>query len=371
MSKPIRVLHCLIGSMNVGGIENMLMQMYRCIDKEKVQFDFLVHDYNENYYEKEIKELGGKIYRIPYVSKKPFEHIKQFKALLQNHPEYRIIHIHTTYSIMITDAKEAKKMGRTVIIHSHNTDAPLKRKLIHKLLKNRFSKYADYKVACSKIAGEWLFPAKCYDSVMFWPNAKQLEKYKFSEDIRKKIRREEVLNEAFIIGNIGRLSYQKNQELLIEVFLEILREKPNAVLWLVGDGEDREKLENIINKRGIEDKVKFWGNVDNVNELLFAMDVFVLTSRYEGLPVVLVEAQATGIPLVIPHYIAKETCVQKEIYFINEPLNKSEWKNKILKINTNRERKDCYNLISESDFNIYNWVNKVEKFYLNIEKEHL
>lgn len=368
MNRPIRILHCVVGSMNIGGIENMLMQMYRNIDRTKIQFDFLVHDYNENYYEKEIKKLGGKIYRIPYISRSPLKHIREFKTLLKEHPEYKIIHIHTTYSIMITDAREAKKLGRKVIIHSHNSDANFKRKIIHNLLKIKFSKYADYKVACSSIAGKWMFPNKDLVNVIFWPNAKRLEKYKFSSEIRKKIRKKEKVENSFIIGNVGRLSYQKNQELLIDIFSEIIKKKSDSILWLVGDGEDRKKLENIIKKKGIEKNVRFWGNVDNVNELLFAMDVFVLTSRYEGLGIVLIEAQATGVPVVIPSCIPKEVCLDKEIKIIKKIDDINDWVNKILNINSKRNEK--YELIDKSDFNILSWINKVEDFYLAIEKEN-
>lgn len=367
MNSPIRILHCVIGSMNIGGIENMLMQMYRNIDRTKIQFDFLVHDYNENYYEKEIKELGGKIYRIPYISHNPLRHIREFKILLKEHPEYKIIHIHTTYSIMITDAREAKKMGRKVIIHSHNSNANFKRRLIHNLLKTKFSKYADYKVACSDIAGKWMFPHKELSNIIFWPNAKRIEKYKFSNEIRMKIRKEENVKNSFIIGNIGRLSYQKNQELLIDIFYETLKKKSNSILWLIGDGEDRKKLENIVKKKGIENNIKFWGNVNNVNELLFAMDVFVLTSRYEGLGIVLIEAQATGTPLVLPSHIPKEVCFDKGIEFVKKINNIEEWVNKILNVTSKRSGK--YEIIYESNFNILNWINEVENFYLSIERE--
>lgn len=368
MNKPIRILHCVIGSMNVGGIENMLMQIYRYIDKNKIQFDFLVHDYNENYYEKEILALGGKIYRIPNISKNPLKHIREFKKLLKEHTEYKIIHIHTTYSIMITDAKEAKKMGRKVIIHSHNSDANLKRKIVHKILKNNFSKYADYKIACSKLAGEWMFSKNDLNNLIFWPNAKNLEKYKFSLKTRDKIRNDEKVNDSFVIINVGRLSYQKNQELMIKIFSNFLKKKPNSILWLVGDGEDREQLENIVKEKGLEEKVKFWGNIENVNELLFAADVFVLTSRYEGLGIVLIEAQATGIPLVIPTYIPREACIDKNIKFINDVTNINEWISKITY--SKIERKKNYKLLNNSDYNILNWITKVEEFYLTIVREN-
>lgn len=373
MNKPIRILHCVVGSMNVGGIEDMLMELYRNIDRNKVQFDFLVHDYNENYYEKEIKELGGIIHRIPYISKRPLKHILEFRSLLKNCPEYKIIHIHTTYSIMLTDALEAKQMGRKVIIHSHNSNANFKRTIIHKILKTKFSKCADYRIACSDIAGRWMFSKKYLNDVIFWPNAKKIEKYKFSNEIREKIRKSETTENAFIVGNIGRLSYQKNQELLIDIFSEILKKKPNSVLWLIGDGEDRKKLENMVKEKDLEEKVKFWGNVKNVNELLFAIDVFVLTSRYEGLGIVLIEAQATGVPLVIPSYIPKEACIDENIRVIKKVNNIDEWVKKILDTTSKNiilERERKYELILKSDFNISNWINKVENFYLTIEKEN-
>lgn len=366
MDRPIRILHCVIGSMNVGGIENMIMQMYRNIDRNKVQFDFLVHDYKENYYEKEIKKLGGKLYRIQHVSKNPIKHISDFIKLLKEHKEYQIIHIHTTYSIMLSDAIIAKKLGRKVIIHSHNSNAPLKRKIVHMLLKNIFSRYADYRIACSEIAAKWMFSKKKLGNVLFWPNAKRLEKYKFSQEIRNKIRIQENVENSFIIGNIGRLSYQKNQELLIEIFYEFLKENKNSVLWLIGDGEDREKLENIVKEKGIEEKVKFWGNMDNINKLLFAMDVFVLTSRYEGLALVLIEAQASGIPVVFPAHISKEVYLNENIYCVKLLEKVESWIEKINSINILQNREDAFENVNNSDFNILKWIKKVEKFYLSI-----
>ena len=154
--KPFRILHCPIGNMNVGGIENVIMQIYRNIDRKRFQFDFVVHE-KENVYAEEIVSLGGIIYQIPYISVDYKNHCKAFEKILLEHPEYKVIHIHTTYSIMYIDAKIAKKLGRKVIIHSHNSSARGKRKWLHYMYKKKLSDIADYRIACSDIAAACMF----------------------------------------------------------------------------------------------------------------------------------------------------------------------------------------------------------------------
>ncbi len=364
----IKILHCLIGSMNVGGIETVLMEVYRNIDRNKFVFDFVVHDKQENYFEKEINMLGGTLYRVDYFSKHPLSHLRQFNNILIKHPEYEIIHIHTTYAIMFPDALLGKIYGRKIIVHSHNADAAFKRKIVHLLLKKVFESLADYRVACSDLAAQWMFTSKHMKDVFYWYNAFDVSKFCFDKEIRNEIRQKYGVTDKFVIGNVGRLSYQKNQTLLIKIFFELQKQYDDIVLWLVGDGEDRKKLEYQTEKMNIEEKVRFIGNQSEVQNYLFAMDVYVCTSRYEGLGISLVEAQATGIPIITGyHKIPKMAQISEEYDVVNRETDIQEWCNQIMKyqhLHIVRDRN--YQIVLDSNFNISNWIKQVEQFYKRV-----
>ncbi len=365
--KPERILHCVIGSMNVGGIEKMLMELYRNIDRTKYQFDFVVHDNNENFYEKEIIQLGGKLYRVPFYSKSPLKHNQSFKLLLEKHPEYHVIHIHTTYSIMYSDAKIAKKFGRIVVIHSHNSSASKKRAMLHRIYKKRFSGIADYRLSCSQIAADWMFEKSDLATVEIWKNAVELESFRFDKRIRDTIRQESNVENKFVIGCVGRLSYQKNQALLLDIFKKVLEKRKNAKLWLIGDGEDRDMLESKARHMGIESNVVFWGQKDNISAYLMACDIFVMTSRWEGLGVVLIEAQATGLPLVIPSHTDLMPRITDKVVVINDYLDIDEWTGKILQQNCETsDRERDYEIVARAGFDIITQVKEAEKFYERI-----
>lgn len=367
----IRILHCLIGSMNTGGIETALMEVYRNIDRIKFCFDFVVHEKNQNVYEKEINMLGGVLYRVDFFSKHPFSHVWQLNRLLKEHTEYQIIHIHTTYSIMLPDAVIGKLKGRKIIIHSHNADAAYKRKLLHRLLKYPFDILADYRVACSDLAAEWMFTKQHRKDVFYWYNALDVSRFRFQAEIRENIRRKYGADDKFVIGNIGRLSYQKNQTFLLNLFAKIQEKCDNAVLWLVGDGEDREDLEQQAVGLHIQDKVMFMGNQMNVEEYMCAMDIYVCTSRYEGLSVSLVEAQATGLPVVVKKQkISSMTKITNDYITIDENSDLNLWLEKVLKYrNYNINRKNAFEQVEDSKFNIDIWIKYVEAFYQKAAKK--
>lgn len=367
----IRVLHCLIGSMNTGGIETALMEVYRNIDRIKFCFDFVVHEKNQNVYEKEINMLGGVLYRVDFFSKHPFRHVRQFNKLLKEHTEYQIIHIHTTYSIMLPDAVIGKLRGRKIIIHSHNADAALKRKLVHKLLKNPFDALADYRVACSDLAAKWMFKKKYRNDVFYWYNAIDVLRFRFQHEIRENVRRKYGATDKFVIGNIGRLSYQKNQTFLLNLFAKIQEKCDNAVLWLVGDGEDRAMLEQRAADLYIQNKVMFMGNQTKVEDYMFAMDVYVCTSRYEGLAVSLVEAQTTGLPVIVKKQkISSMTKVIDDYVIVDENAALSQWLEEVLKYqNYSTDRENAFEQVSDSKFNIDVWIKYVEAFYQRAAKK--
>lgn len=368
--EPIRILQCPIGNMNVGGIENMIMQIYRNLDRSKVQFDFVIHDNETNYYEQEIIELGGRIYRIPYISQKPFEHIKEFKKILLEHPEYSIVHIHTTYAIMYFDAKIAKKMGRKVIIHSHNSSATNLHKLFHILYKKKIGRLADYRIACSVIAGKWMFPSNLDFEV--WKNAINLENFKFDRVKRNELRAQLGLKDELLIGNVARLSFQKNQSLLIDIYNEYVKSNTNSRLIIIGEGEDEVLLKKKVDKLKLNKKVIFTGNVSNVNEYLMAMDIFCLTSRWEGLGISMIEAQATGNIIVAPDIVSDEIKQFCDVRIVKQTKKMDTWCNAISnsKRLSDTQRIERFYIVKEMGYDIKEQSSIIEKFYLNVETSY-
>lgn len=362
-----RVLHCPIGDMNVDGISNVIMQIYRNIDKESFAFDFVVHQESEVAYEKEILNLGGKIYRIPYISRKPFEHIKLLSGLLEKHREYRIVHIHTSYAISVFDAMISKMHGRVVIVHSHSSNDKFAHKLFHRWFMPLQAKIADYRLSCSYIAGEWMFGAKEYH---IWKNAIDLRGFMFNQQTRERIRGEMGLSENdMLIGNVGRLCYAKNQELLIRIFQKYYKDDKNSGLLLVGGGEDEAKLKALTLDLGISDKVHFTGAVNNVNEYLMAMDVFCLTSRWEGLPVSLIEAHTAGVSIVAFRSLVDRLIRDfSELYEIDDNASISDWVSKLKKVKhvSADFRIGCFEDVMKRGFDISSQVSEAESFYKSI-----
>lgn len=367
MKYPIRVLHVL-GGLNRGGAETMVMNLYRNIDRSKVQFDFIVHTKNKCDYDEEIKALGGRIYSIPkYNGKNHLHYKKEWYKFLKEHTEYRIIHGHvrSTASIYL---KIAKKLGRKTIAHSHNTSSGHGISAIVKnILQYRIRYIADYLFACSLISGEWLFGKEACKQNNFYliKNAIDTDQYIFNNQIRDKIRKKIKVEDKFVIGHIGRFHLQKNHNYLIEIFKEIYDINKNSILMLIGDGELRSSIEKKINDLGLSDNVILTGVIDNVSELLQAMDVFVFPSLYEGLPVTLVEAQATGLQCFISDTITSEINISPYINSLSLSSTAKEWANNI--INYEKvSREDTKYYMKSSGYDIDDTVNNIFKFYTKL-----
>lgn len=292
----IRILQC-VNDMHRAGLETMLMNYYRNIDREKIQFDFLTHRPQRSDYDDEIESLGGKIYYAPRLYPQNYpKYFKWMKQFFSEHPEYKIIHSHID-AMSYLPLKAAKKANIPVrIAHSHNTaiDRDFKY-LLKTYFRFKLPKVANYYCACGKEAGEFLFPGKEY---MYVPNAIEIDRFLFNENVRMKKRRELGIKDEIVIGHIGRMSYQKNHKYLIDVFAEILKKRNDSILLLIGVGEKLDDIKKYVEKLGLSEQVRFLGNRADVDELYQAMDVFVMPSLFEGLPVVGVEAQFSGLSCI-------------------------------------------------------------------------
>lgn len=302
MAQPVRVLH-ILQRMEAGGTQAFLMNVYRRIDRSKLQFDFLVEYPNRQFYDDEIESLGGRVYRT---NVRKDANIIAFTRKLRRvigENDYRIVHVHT-YSIGYFCLREAKRCGIAVrIAHSHNNNMSgitLPLKMVMKFL---YPVHANRLMACSDEAGRFLFGKRDF---MVVKNAIDVDKFVFDEKIRKDVRKELGLEDSFVIGNVGRLHQQKNQTFLLEIFAEVSSTRPDARLLLVGDGPLRNELLAKASILGISDRITLLSNRSDMNRLYQAMDVFVLPSLYEGLGIVAIEAQSSGLPTICSNGVAED-----------------------------------------------------------------
>ncbi len=363
-----RVLQVL-GCLDRGGAENMIMSIYRNIDREKFQFDFILHLNRHGDFDDEVKALGGKIFYAPrYTGKNHFEYKKWWHSFFKSHPEYRLLHSHIRSTASIY-TEIAKHYGVKTIVHSHSTMTAGSGlgAFVKEMMQKNITRYADECLACSDAAGQWLFKNHGYTVL---PNAIDAKLYTFNKKSREKIREKHNLSDSFVVGHVGRFHKIKNQTFLMKVFAEILKQKPDAKLVLVGEkigseGMEKEELLSFAENLGIKDKVIFAGNVSNVNEYLSAFDVFVFPSLYEGLPVTLVEAQAAGLHCFISDTVSYDSKITDNAEFVSLEKTPAQWAEKILALNYS-ERKDCYSQIYNAGYDIDAGVKKIQKIYTSL-----
>lgn len=324
----IRVLQS-VNVMDRAGLETMLMAYYRNIDRNKVQFDFLTHRPTEGAYDKEIETMGGQVYHAPRLYPKNYlSYFKFMKQFFADHPEYKIIHSHidAMSAFPLFAAKKSNIPNR--IAHSHSSKLDKDFKLPIKFVALKFLPYvSNLYCACGNVAGKFMFDKQPFKVIN---NAIDLEAFSFNQETREKKRKELGISDEFVVGHVGRYCYIKNQLFLIDIFSEILRENPNSILLLVGKGEDEQKIRNKISKLKLQDKVKLLIDRSDVAELYQVMDVFVMPSLFEGLPVVGVEAQASGLPCFISDKISKELCMTSNIQVLKLNDDAERWATAIL-----------------------------------------
>lgn len=295
MNVPIKVLH-VVTHMNRGGLETMIMNYYRFIDRKNVQFDFLTHREVKADYNDEIRELGGRIFSLPRLNPFSINYLISLKKFFKNH-DYDIIHVHQDCMSSVI-LKEAKKQNIPFrIAHAHNSNQDVNFKYIIKIYFKKFiKKYATHLLACGYEAGKWMFETTGFTILN---NAIDSEKYKYNIDKCNEVKTKlGIPVTAKVIGHVGRFSRVKNHSFLIDIF-EKISNTNDCYLVLVGEGELKKKIEEKVKEKLLEHKVIFLGLRNDVCDVMQIMDVFVFPSLYEGTPLVLVEAQAAGIPCVI------------------------------------------------------------------------
>lgn len=358
---PIRILH-VVTYMGRGGLETMIMNYYRHIDRSKVQFDFLVHREPRADFDDEIEALGGRIYRFPRLV--PWS--RSYNAALDHffaaHREYRVVHVHQD-CLSAVILKTAQKHGVPVrIAHSHNNNQEKNLKYLIKLYYMRqIPGSATDLFACGREAGDWMFRGAPYRILN---NAIDAQKYAFSPEVRKQMRGELGIDEdTLLIGNVARFYQQKNHTFLLEIFAQLKRIRPKARLLLVGEGPLHDELRAKVKTLGIVEDVIFAGVRTDVHALLQAMDVFLFPSLFEGLPVTLIEAQAAGLPCLISDTISDECRKTDMITFFPLSRSPAEWAGEALR-QAGKARTNTLAQIQQSGFDIRENAAFLQNFYL-------
>jgi glycosyltransferase involved in cell wall biosynthesis len=365
----IRVLH-IVNIMNRGGLETMIMNLYKNIDRTKVQFDFLTHSTQPGDYDNEIKELGGNIYSVVSRRQGILKNRRQLMEFFKKHPEYNIVHMHVSSLSYITPLKIAT-MGNvsTRVIHSHSSkhERGSIHKLLHMINQRKIKKYATNYFACSNVAAKWLYGDRLYNEldIHLINNSIDAQKFSFNEEVRNIVRKKLNIEDNFVIGHVGRFTDAKNHIFLIDIFKEIHNIYPNSVLMLVGRGELENEIKNRVIKLGLEDSVMFMGVRSDIPELLQAMDVFLFPSLYEGLPVTLVEAQAAGLRIIASDSITKEIDLTGLVQFVSLRQPASEWAKEVLNYLNGYERKDTFDIISKAGYDVKTLTKELVQFYLS------
>jgi glycosyltransferase involved in cell wall biosynthesis len=354
--------------MNRGGAETLIMNLYRNIDRSKVQFDFLTC--NEGVFDQEILDLGGMIHRIPYITDGGhFHYIKNLNQFFNANNHYKIVHSHMDKMSGFV-LRAAKKAGIPVrIAHSHNTESEggFAAKLYKLYAGSNIEKSATHYLACSKLAAEWLFKNKVESSKLL-KNGIETDKFTFTEKTRDKIRDELGLEyDSLVLGHVGRFNHQKNHPFLIDIFNELNKVDPKSYLILAGDGTLRSDIEEKVKKLRLEEKVKFLGVRSDINSLLQAFDLFVFPSFHEGLPVTLIEAQGSGLPCLISENITEEVDMGIDLVRFLPIDNKNVWVEDIRKISSkNVNRNIPKQALSEQGYDIKKTANFINDFYLEM-----
>lgn len=358
----IRVLQ-VVTYMGRGGLESMIMNYYRHIDRDKVQFDFLVHRQERADFDDEIEALGGKIYRLPRLVPWSKSYLSALNRFFDEHPEYKVVHVHQDCLSSVILKVAAQHNVPVRVAHSHSASQDKNLKYPIKLwYKRSIPRYATDLFACGRNAGDWMFGGAPYRTLN---NAIDVAAYRCDAAKRAAVRHRLGFADELVIGHVGRFNLPKNHPFLLKIFSALLKKEPNAILLLVGGGDDMPKIQAQAKEMGIFEHVRFLGVRSDVADLMQAMDVFVFPSLYEGLPVTMVEAQASGLPCLISDKVPEE-CIITEGLVDVMPLSASAdaWADKILEKRA-IPRTDHSEEVAAHGFDIEAEALKLQEFYLS------
>lgn len=364
--KMIKVLYVIGGIMKYGGIEAYIMNYYRHLNKEKIQIDFVVHGEGVGAFDDEIISNGGKIYHVPVKSKNFIGNIVELKKIMNN-SNYDIVHVHMD-GMNAIPLKIAKDAGIKVrISHSHNTGCVTENKIkvfLNEKAKTKIAKYATHLWGCSKEACEWLYGnSEKYEII---PNAIDVKEFAYDEEERNILRKEFGFENSYVIGHVGRIEYQKNHELLLEMMADLVNKKENVVLVCVGIGSLEEQIKTKIRELNIEQNVKLLGERKDVAKLMNMFDLFLFPSRFEGLGIVAIEAQANGLKCILSENVPSIVNISGNCMFL--PIdNALRWSESVGEYKNKAEKRGGIDkkVISRAGYDIITAAKNLQEIYIN------
>lgn len=357
MNEPIRILH-IVGAMYPGGMENFIMNLYRNIDRTRFQFDFIVHQQKDNDYTEEIEKLGGRVYLLPRLTRKPFSNLHRIRRLVrENH--YPMVIRHTANALVAPQLLAAKSAGAVTVCHSHNETDPQLR--LHRMGQKLMRRAADIRLACSEKAGHWMYGDQSFEVIH---NAIDIPRFAYRESKATKIREEFHLEGKHAYGNIANFIASKNHSYLLRIYREIIKLDPDAVCFCLGEGDLRPQIEEEIKELHLEERVILTGIRGDVPDFMSALDVLVFPSRFEGLPLTLIEAQAAGLPSLISDTITGDVIVTEGIVQqLSIELDPKEWAERAVLLAKEQSDRTCpYESIAAAGYDIRQLVQWYQEF---------
>ena len=369
--KKIKVLQFPMANV-YGGITQYTLQNWRYIDKTRFQFDFATLSKSKLYFEDEVTAQGCKVYHIScYAEENEEQFKKEIKAIFKN--DYDVVHLHTSYWKSILVEKLAKEAGiPKVIIHAHNSSVlgedHRKEDIDH---HNQYVMQLDETIAtdywaCSRLAAKWLYGDRIpAEKIVIQKNAIDVDRFQFQSEIAQDIRKELGWEDKYIIGHIGRFCYQKNHDFLIRVFAKLHKQNPDTRLLLVGIGPERKKIEEIIIYEKLQDAVLILERRNDIDQLLQAMDCFTLPSRFEGLPIVIIEAQTAGCDCLVSCEVTEEALLTNNIRRL--PLIEEIWIKTILKMSKTSHLRYSENaiMVRDAGYDLKDQIKRIEEGYMS------
>ncbi len=353
----IRVLQ-VVGTLGWAGVEAVVMNYYRHVDTEKVQFDFITSSPNKQRYDDEILERGGRIFRIPDRARHPFQYAKALKKIIKENG-YEIVHIHRNSASMAIDMKICKKCKvKKIIGHSHNNSCLLKCQ--HYLFKPFVNRWCTHRFACSKAAGVWVYGKR--KEVTIYNNAVDANQFAFDERVRREYRKQMGIEDNYVVGFVGRLTQQKNLFRALSIFKQVKTLRSDAKFLLIGEGEQRVELEEFAREQGIFEDVSFLGRREDVSSWMSVFDVMLMPSLFEGMPVVVAEAQASGVQCVLSTNVPAPNLLGNVAYLSLE-LSDEEWAQRVV-APCEIDRKTARDMVREGGYDISVEAKRLETFYL-------
>ena len=365
--QPIRVLH-VVGKLEAGGAESFIMSMYRNMPRDRVQFDFVANDTSaEETHAAEVLRLGGRIFRVPRFNGRNVRSYRRAWAEILRDPSISLVHVHHTSTAMLY-LDIVHRAGLKAIAHSHTagSGASLKDGL-KRASRSPIRLVADELIACSPEAAAWMFGDRAHE-VTIMANAIEAEAYAFSTEARAEVRESLALGPSFVVGHVGRFSDVKNHLRLVEIFRSLVEVRENAVLLLVGDGELRSVVDQAVVAMGLSEKVRFLGRRSDVAQLMSAMDVFALPSHYEGFPVSLVEAQASGLPCVVADGITRSAALTNHVQFVGLDQTDHVWARALTTAPPTDSRTTAWRSVVEAGFDAVATARTLEASYRAMAK---